>query len=243
MPWKFGNSNDPEAGNGHGVEVQGEPPKKSDAELLAETVSAALKPLQDAMTEIKTKQDSFEQRFAKPADKSGEGGEANRVQFASVFEDEDAAINQRVMAAVGPIMQGQLEMQAQMNRERVWKKYEQKGFGPTLSQFVDRINQLIDAKPLVVANGQGGWKACRGDVAEIEASINQVLGEAAAQAGLRFDGKSKSFFIESANGGDGSSVSSSAGDGLTDQQRKMFGKMGVPVAEAQKTISKLKFIS
>jgi hypothetical protein len=160
-----------------------------------------------------------------------------------VFEDEDAAIGQRVVAALGPVYQQQVEMQSEINRDKVIKEFQAKGFGPTLEKFETRINQLLDGTPLFQSDGKGGHKPWRGDKDYIRNTINMVIGEAAAAAGLRFDGKNQNFFIEGANGGDGSSSVSTPNDGLTEGQRKIFGRMKVTSAEAQKTIGKLKFVN
>jgi hypothetical protein len=213
-------------------------PQKTQAELLAE----ALSPFAATLKTISDKVDSVEQRFQARQPSHSEGQPA-QPQYASVFEDEDAAIGQRVVAAVGPMYQQQLEMQADINREKVLGEFRAKGFGPTLEKFTERINSLLDVTPLVQPDGQGGHKAWRGDKAYIRNTINMVIGEAAAAAGLRFDGTKQSFFLEGANGGDGSTSSSSPSDGLTNEQRKLFSRYKVSPADAQKTIAKLKFFN
>lgn len=227
-------------------EVGGDTPKppesapaggKSDAQLLAETVTGAITKLGETVNGIVSKVDALEQRFQQKTTQTNE--EHKPTQFASVFEDEDAAIGQRVVAAVGPMYQQQLEMQADINREKVVREFVNKGFGPTLEKFEQRINSLLDGTPLVRADG----KAWRGDKEYIRNTINMVIGEAATAAGLKFDAKGGNFFIEGASGGDGGTSVSAPNDGLTEGQRKLFTRMKVPAAEAQKTIGKLKFVN
>src|SRR5690242_5311904 len=101
-------------------------PKKSDAELLAETVTGAITKLGETVSAVVGKVDALEQRFQQKPNQNETKHE--QPQFASVFEDEDAAIGQRVVAALGPVYQQQLEMQADINREKVLKEFVAKGF-------------------------------------------------------------------------------------------------------------------
>lgn len=239
MPWKFGtseNPNNPEAPNTPAAGTAPTVPEKTQAELLAE----AMGPVITAIQSVTSKVEALEGRF--PATRQPEPGET-KPQFASVFEDEDSAIGQRVVAALTPVYQQQLEMQADINREKVLKEFEAKGFGSTLTKFADRINTLLDGTPLVQPDGKGQMKPYRGDKEYIRNIINMVIGEAAAAAGLRVDGKNGNFFIESAGGGAEGGSGAVVNDGLTEGQRKVFNRMGIPLKDGAATVGKLKFLN
>jgi hypothetical protein len=205
---------------------------KTQAQLLAETITGALAPLTSAIGEIKTRQEAFEARFQQKTQAQEPTQPRTRT---SIFDDEDMAIAERV----APLYQQNLELEASMVRDRVRSEYISKGYGPVWEQFSERINSLLDAAALIDNSG----KKLRGDPAYIRNVVNMVIGEAATAAGLKFGGKDKGFFLESASGGDGSSTTTPVADGMTEGQRKVFARMKVPVAEAQKTIGRLKFVN
>jgi len=227
------NPPNPEANGGNGE------PKKTDAELLAETINgaltAALKPVTEAVGAVNARVEAFEKRFEKKPPENNEPEE-----FASVFENEDLAIGQRVVKAVGPLYQRQLAFEAKSNFNEVKQEYVAAGHGEILAQFGQKIEELLNATPLIDGQGQPH----RGNKQYIRNTINMVLGEAAMSQGMRFGGKDRGFFIESAGGS-----SEAAGgygrqdDGLTEGQRRVFSRMKVPVEDAKKTVSKLKFIN
>jgi len=196
----------------------------SPAELIAE----ALKPFGEQFTQLNQRLSTIEEN-SRPKPKPVEVAE-----LTSVYEDENAAFNQRLT----PIAMRQLELEARMVRDDVRREYDDLGFGDMWKQYAGEIDQFLSGSPLVTADG----KSLRGDPAYIRNVVDMVLGRAARTKGLKFNGKEQNFFLESA-GGNASDSGSTANDGLTDKQRKVFERMGVPVADGKKTMDKLTFIN
>jgi hypothetical protein len=231
MAWPF-----PDKPNSNPAEAKptsegGDPPKvveKSPAEVIAES----LRPLTDKLDAISQRIDQVEQSTRKPVPK------AEPTAVTSVLEDEDAAFSQRMT----PLMLRTLELEARMVRDQIEREYTTAGFGDLWSQFRPQIEGALNGSQLVTPDGQGGAKPLRGDPEYIRNVVDMIFGRAARTAGMRFDGKNKTFFLESAGGGEGAGPKPEA-DGLTPEQRKVFNRMGVPLEEAKKSLAKLKFVS
>ncbi len=211
------------------------PDGKSQAELLAEGLEKAFAPVKTTLEGIVSRVDNIEKRF-KPAEPS-EPVQPNAPQYTSVFEDEDAAINQRVVAAVGPVLQMQLETQAQLARQNVRAEFAAKGFGAVWDNNLERINKVLDDSPLL--DGRG--KAMRGDPSYIRNVVTMIFGEAAMAAGMKF-GKDRGFFLETTNGSVDTNGAPQA-DGLTDEQRAFFKRNKISVEDGKKARAALKFVS
>lgn len=208
------------------------PPEKSPAELIAESVSAALKPMTDQVTALQTQiTELTKPRQPKVDEKPPE--------IASVFDDENTAFNQRIGMAVTPVMARQLELESKFVLSEVKREYEQAGFGDMWKAYESNITKVLSDTPLIT--GQG--RPFRGDPEYIRNTVDMIFGRAAREKGIRFDGKTKSFFLESAGGGVDGHGSLTPEDGLTDAQRRVFQRMGVPIEDAKKTVAKMKFIS
>lgn len=239
MPWPFPEKKESaDPNNAEAASGEGGAPAKTPAELIAESVSAALKPLTDSMAALSTKVDAVEAATKRPAKVENTEPRAR----TSVFDDEDAAINERVY----PLAERTLALEARMARNEVKIEYATKGYGEVWAQFEADINTVLENSPLV----DGSGKLCRGDAGYIRNCVNMIFGKAAMAAGLKFGGKDKGFFIESAGGevgGGGGSVT--VDDGMTEGQRKVFNRMKGPdgkpitVDAAKKTLGKLKFIN
>jgi hypothetical protein len=199
-------------------------PEKSAAELIAE----ALQPFSQQFTEMRQKLDAIEQNSVKKP-----SPEQPR-EVTSVLDNEDVAFNQRLT----PVVMRQLELEARVVKNDIKREYADAGFGDMWREYEKQINESLDAAPLVTADGQ----PLRGNPNYIRNVVDMVFGRAAREKGMRFDGKNKSFFLESGGSGGGNQPAP-VDDGFSDSQRKALNKWGIPIDDAKKTLSKLKFIS
>lgn len=200
--------------------------EKTPAELIAE----ALSPLRDSFEKMNSRFDAIEQNMVK---KPEPRENAERIEPVSVLDDENAAFAQRI----GPVLLQQFEMSARLNRNEVKNEYISAGYGDLWGQYEKEINQVLDNTPLAGAEG----KPLRGDMQYIRNVVDMVFGREARKAGMRFDGKSKGFFLETGSAGDGPGKGSES-DGMTEAQRRVFARMKVPSEDAKKTMAKLRFI-
>lgn len=207
-------------------EVTPEPPKaveKSPAELIAE----ALQPLSQQFQQMRDKLDAIENNTVKKPDP------VQQREVTSVLDNEDVAFNQRLT----PVVMRQLELEARVVKNDVKREYADAGFGDMWREYEKQINESLDAAPLVTADGQ----PLRGNPAYIRNVVDMVFGRAAREKGMRFDGKNKSFFLESA-GGSGNGQQAVQDDGLSESQRKALAKWGISTEDAKKSMAKLRFI-
>jgi len=205
------------------------PPEKSQAELIAEALSPFVESQRQFQTTLNERLDKLESQTAKPAPKEP----VDPAQPISVLDNEDAAFAQRMT----PIYARQLELESRIVKNDIKAEYVNAGYGDLWAQFASEIDSVIDSSPLVTAEG----KAFRGDPQYIRNVVDMVMGRAARKAGMRFDGKNKGFFLESAS----SVVDTSRGpeaDGMTEGQRKLLTKMGVPLDKAKEVIKKMHFV-
>lgn len=223
MAWPFPDKTaDPEAKPG---EAKAE---KTPAELIAESLQSALKPLAERFDTITQRMDVIEQNTKKPEPK------VENPNIPSVLDDEEAAFNMRM----SPVFARTLELEARVVKNDIKAEYRSAGFGELLQQYEAEIDQTIDNSPLV--DGQN--KLVRGDANYIRNVIDMIFGRAARKAGMRFDGKNKSFFLESAGGSAATQQVAAETEGMTADQIRVFQRMGVPLSEAKKSIAKLKFV-
>lgn len=203
--------------------------EKTPAEIIAESVSAALKPLSDKIDAYDVRFKTLETNTKRPEPK------VTPVENTSVLDDENVAFAQRLT----PLMLRQLELEARIVKGDIKAEYAQAGYGELWAQYESEINQVLENSPLV--NGEG--KAMRGDPQYIRNAVDMIMGRAARKAGMRFDGKSKGFFLETAgNAGGNDGTHAPEADGMTEGQRKIFGRMKVPLEDAKKVMAKLKFV-
>jgi hypothetical protein len=228
MAWPFDKKpEDVQVGDGK-PEVESKPPEKTPSELIAE----ALTPLTQKLTELGDRFAALEQNVVRRP--VVEEQQAERPTVVSVLDDENAAFNQRL----GPILLAQYDVAARLARSDVKNEYLKAGYGELWDQYEPEINKVLDATPLATAEG----KPFRGDPQYIRNTVDMIFGREARKAGMRFDGKSRSFFLESSSGGDGSTATP-INDGLTEGQRRLLSHMKVSVEDAKKAMAKLKFVS
>jgi hypothetical protein len=228
MTWPFDKENppNPDASKNEGAEKKGE---KSPAEIIAESLSAGLKPVTDTLSALSTRLDAIESNTKKPERK------ADPVEAISVLDDENAAFAQRMT----PMLLRQLELESRVVKNDIKAEYAAAGYGDLWAQFETEINSVLESSPLV--NGEG--KTMRGDPQYVRNVVDMIMGRAARKAGMRFDGKSKGFFLETAGNNGGEGRNETVSDGLSDGQRKVFGRMKVSTDDAKKVMAKLKFVS
>lgn len=225
MSWPFEKPKDQNPPNPDAAAAdQNKPPEKTAAEMIAE----ALQPAMTKMEAMAREMDEIKKNTTKPAPK------LEPSELTSVLDDENAAFSQRLT----PVVLRQLELEARIIKNDIKAEYNRAGYGDLWDQFEGEINQIIDASPLV--NGEA--KPLRGDPQYIRNVVDMVMGRAARKAGMRFDGKNKGFFLETASG-DGGLQSKPESDGMSDSQRKIMQRMKIPLDDAKKVMSKLKFVS
>jgi hypothetical protein len=207
------------------------PPEKTAAELIAD----ALKPLVEAQTAFQTKLDERLHNLENQTKPREPKTPTNPAEPISVLDDENAAFAQRMT----PILQRQLEFESRVVKKDIKNEYHSAGYGDLWNQFEAEIDAMCDNAPLV--SGEG--KTLRGDPQYIRNVVDMVLGRAARKAGMRFDGKSKGFFLESASSGPEAAGRGDNSDGMTELQRKVTARMGIPLDKAKDAIKKLHFVN
>jgi hypothetical protein len=230
MTWPFPenkpNPNPAEVGG------DGKPPDTS-TKTPAELIADALKPLVDSQTAFQTKLDerlTLLENQTKPAPRP----QPQPNEPISVLDDENAAFAQRMT----PIFARQLELEGRVVKNDIKGEYAAAGYGELWAQYENEINSILDASPLVDGNG----KTQRGDPQYIRNVVDMVLGRAARKAGMRFDGKSKGFFLET--GGSGSDAPpADKVDGMNESQRRVVQRMGIPLDKAKETMKKLVMVN
>lgn len=211
------------------VVTPGEPPAKTQAELIAESVAAAMKPFADGMAALNQRVGEVADQTRRPA------APAEPMALSSVFDDENAAFQQRM----GPLLVNQLTLSAKMAKDEVRREYERKGFGDVWQQFEQEIDSVLDASALVDTTG----RELRGSKDYIRNTVDMIFGRAAVKAGVRFDGKKSTFFLEGAGGGTEVSAGGAVNDGLTEQQRRAAAKWGMTVEQMKGAKDKLAFVN
>jgi hypothetical protein len=234
MAWPFSNESKPPETELKPPSETKPPAEKTQAEQVADSIAAALGPMTESLRTISERQRQLEEKLT-PKPKAAES-----AQPTSVLEDEDAAFGQRL----GPVVLRQLELEARIVRDQIEREYEKAGFGDIWNQYRSDIEKTLNGSQLYTPDGQGGVKALRGDPEYVRNVVDMIFGRAARQAGMRFDGKDKKFFLENAGGDAGpGSHNKPADDGLSADQRKVFQRMGVPLDKAKETLGKLRFVS
>lgn len=229
MTWPFDRPvNQPSVEEGH----EEAPVEKTPAELIAESLSTALKPVMDKLTEQDQRFATLEEATKRPERTAVEDGE--RPQPISVLDDENAAFAQRMT----PLLARQYEIEARIVKKDIRDEYVAAGYGELWSKYVKEIDATIDGSPLVTNDG----KSLRGDPQYIRNVVDMIFGRAARGAGMRFDGKNNGFFLETATGSvDNSAVTEQ--DGMNEGQRQVASRMKISPADAKKVMGKLKFVS
>jgi hypothetical protein len=201
------------------------PPEKTPAELIAEALSPLVTRLEEQSKRFDTLEAQTKPREQKQTVQPNEP--------TSVLDDENLAFAQRLT----PIMARQLELESRVVKNDIKTEYATAGYGELWAQFEGDINGILDGSPLVKPDGS----PMRGDPQYIRNVVDMVFGRAARKGGMRFDGKSKGFFLESGSGSNETGRQAEP-DGMTDSQRKVMSRMGVNLDDAKKVIKKLHFV-
>jgi hypothetical protein len=236
MPWPFEKKNadgttvTPNANDPANAEGGTPPAEKPIAQIIAESMGEALRPVVEGQAAINARLEKVETATARPARPEAESAQPQRI---SIFDDEQGALTQ----AMAPLAAQTLTIEAKMIRNEVQAEYVSKGYGQLWTEYEKEIDGILEGTSLVSADGT---RKLRGDKAYIYNVVDMVFGRHAREAGIKFGGKDKGFFIESAGGDTGNLSNGSQGDGLTDAQRKMFNKTGVSSTDAAKTMKRMK---
>lgn len=216
--WMTRKTADPNQAEG-GKAAEGAP-QKSAEELLAESVSnavrAAVGPLNERISSLQQKLEE--------AGKPKEAAQTQPNQPTSFFDDEDKAFRERLE----PSLQLQLDTRAELMKDRVKAEY-----GEIWTQFADEIDQTLKGSPIQL----------RADPVYIRNVADMVIGRKARENGFRFDAANKKFFIEDASGDNGKNAPATDDSGLTEKQRRVFERMGVPIERAKEVVKSLEFVN
>jgi hypothetical protein len=210
------------------------PEVKPTDKSVAEQIAEALQPF---TTSFKEFSDGLTQRLATVEEQTRKPAPVEHPEPGtptSVLDNEDVAFAQRLT----PLMARQLELESRLVKQDIKAEYIAAGYNDLWNKFHKEIDEMVDKSPLVTADG----KPLRGDPQYIRNVVDMIMGRAARAAGMRFDGKDRGFFLESASGGD-DRTSGPEVDGMTEAQRKLTSRMGVPLDKAKDLIkNKLTFV-
>jgi hypothetical protein len=133
------------------------------------------KPLRDEIAALKASQPAPRQADPDP----------NANHIPSVMDDEDTAFNARL----GPIAAQTVMLNARMTEAEVLSEISSQGWG----HIVPQIREILTKQtPLATKAGEG----YRGYVENVAAML---IGKAAREKGLKFDGNKQTFFLEDAS--------------------------------------------
>lgn len=229
MTWPFkvpDNKPNADPANAESETPPAAPPEKTPAEILAESLS----PFKDSIESLRTDLANLKESLKKPEAPP----RADPAQPISVLDNEDAAFAQRMT----PLLARQLELESRVVYNDIKQEYTHSGFGDLWDKFETEIRKMLESSPLVNAEG----KPLRGDPQYVRNVVDMILGRAAREAGIRFDTKTKGFFLEPA-GGDAGSLPKPEADGLTESQRKVLSRMGVTAERSKDIMKKLQFVN
>jgi hypothetical protein len=225
MAWNFGRTPDPDPKKEEELKAQS---KKEADEFIAQLTTSFqskleenIKPLRDEITALKSP------AAPKPPERTEE-----EQRIPSVHDDEETAFNIRL----GPLAAQTVLLNARLTETEVLNEISSQGWG----HIVPAIREVLAKQtPLQTKAGDG----YRGYVENVAAML---IGKAARDKGLKFDGNKQTFFLEDAsssgNGGDRSKqrqLEELANDGQIDILKKSNGsitewarKMGIENPEA-----------
>jgi hypothetical protein len=179
MAWNFGRQPDPDPQKEEELKAQS---KKESDEFIAQLTTSfesklesSMKPLRDEITALKS---------AQPAPRTADP-EPNASRIPSVMDDEETAFNARL----GPLAAQTVLLNARLTETEVLSEISSQGWG----HIVPAIREVLSKQtPLQTKAGDG----YRGYVENVAAML---IGRAAREKGLKFDGNKQTFFLEDAS--------------------------------------------
>jgi hypothetical protein len=207
------------------------PPEKTPTELIAESIATALRPVTEGMTAMRAEMAEMRKPAPKPP--------AEPQAIPSVIDDEEGAFTARVTGPLTGILQRQLELEARVVLSDIKAEFASEGFGPVWKKYETEINKTITESPLV----DGSGKVLRGSPDYIRNVVYMILGRAAKQNGLRYSDSTQKFTLEDGGGDDGGNRHVEDHSGMSEKQKKIFLRMGVPLDKAGETLKRLEFVS
>lgn len=231
MAWPFGNK--PNA-------TEDEQKKDLDAFIdrigtsLEAKLEEKLAPIRTEVSAVKTKWEALEKAAgtgeggAEGGAEGGSGGGGNDEQ--NLTDEQKRDLNDRKLLALS------IATNARVTEGEILGEV----VGQGLSEFVPKIKEYFQNTP-IARKGQADYADYCKNV------VDMVVGKAARNGGLRFDGQNKKFFLEDAGGKDGNSqYEFLAGDNTWTDPRSgkivsatdQLAKLGVTPAEFQKSIEK-----
>ncbi len=228
MAWPFDKDKDqagqpPKAGEGDKT------PEKTPAELIAESVTVALKPVTEQLAGFASRMEQVEQRLT-PKKPEGAASEPKPPAPPSFLDDEEGAFNARFNAALGPMAVIVYETRADGVKDRVRRSY-----GDTWTAFEKEIEEFLSKQDVRLRMNEAYVRNC----------VDMLVGRKAIESGYRFDEKTKKFFLEPAGGGTDNQGTPAPDAGLTERQRKAvtsFTKHGMTLDEYTKAMKQLEFV-
>lgn len=176
MAWSFGRQPDPDPEKEKKLAEQSKAEADAFIAQLTTSFESKLKPLQDELAAIKTRSEAPPARQQQQQDPPS---------IPSILDDEDAAFNARL----GPIAAQTVMLNARMTETEVLSEISGQGWG----HLIPEIRKVLEAQtPLQTKAAQG----YRGYVENVAAML---IGKAAREKGLKFDGNKQTFFLEDAS--------------------------------------------
>jgi len=178
MAWNFGRQPDPDPEKEKKIAEQSKAEADAFIAQLTTSFQAKLeenmKPLRDEIAELKSA----------AAPKQAERTEEDR-RIPSVMDDEETAFNARL----GPLAAQTVLLNARLTETEVLNEISLQGWGHIVPQIREILNKQT---PLQTKAGEG----YRGYVENVAAML---IGKAARDKGLKFDGNKQTFFLEDAS--------------------------------------------
>lgn len=185
MAWNFGRQTDPDPEKEKKIADQSKEEMEAFAASLRTSFEESVKPLRDELAELKAA--AATRATPTPA-------RTEPTEIPSVLDNEDAAFNARL----GPVAVQTALLNARMTESEVLSDISAKGWG----HLVPQIREVLEKQtPLQTKAGQG----YRGYVENV---ADMLIGKAAKDKGLRFDGQKQTFFLEDAGGGNANPANS-----------------------------------
>lgn len=175
MAWPFNKKEDPPKDDQNKSEVD------ALVEKLSTTFSAQLEeklaPIRTEVTGIKTKWETLERAATAPPD---DGKNADGTELT---DDQKRQLNERKLLGIS------IATNARVTEMEILGEVSSQGLG----EFLPKIREYLQNTPLE-RKGQADYATyCRN-------IVKMVVGDAAMNGGLRFDGQNKRFFLEDAGG-------------------------------------------
>lgn len=196
----------------------------------AQPILQRVEELSKSNAEMREKFESIEKAASKPT-KAAESDEPT-----DFFVDPEKAFRERI----SPVLLENYMTRAQLVEAQISAKYRDK-YPEFMEAYGDDVDKIIADTPVVQ---KAQYLAANRYPEFVENVFKLVVGAKAVESGLKVDKKSKKLFLgESAGPGAEETETRREDEGMTQEQARIFRRMGVPMDKAKETMGKLKFVS